>query len=737
MFILAGILVVAGLIIVIGIAFETGMANSRKGPYAVKPESVDQQVSALQTELAAVKSQAAQTLKTLAQFHKNNLEKEESANSQISDLKEQIASLQETGARLAGMRAQITQEQKNELDTIKKDLAEFQVMFSRLSPEHGQAMENKLAIQQVEVEKLAEKIKLLKFDGEMAVKKQSEVEKLINQGDADVRRELSAHLADQTLDLRQKYEEMENDLKKNMAGWSLLETKLIMEEQNRIGLIEKFERFMTTQTENSRKLAENLETVKTDLDGALEKFSGLNETLVPLKVEIDELREKYEHFSKQPAAKVADGMHLINRINSERGQRLKLSKEIRALETARDEQVKLFDSKIARLHGVITRKLGNRPALESLKKDVNGVKQQYTAMAKTLTALKTADAKLEDRRKERLGIEHEIKKLLGLRQDEIEEMSKKIGRLQAKLAKTLQQQADADALRLQSARAVVGMPAVIEQDKKIAETLLSRGLIDQGRLNDALSYHKKFGGTITNYLETFGYIDEQAVAGVTASQMGLPYSPFTAADIPANTTGLLPFETIHRYRVLPLYKRDDVLHILMSDPWNLSVHADLEKAAGCRIQPHMGTVSDILTGIEKYYRPDPAARRIIAAVPPADAADIFNRRYFDRRISQRFEAQIDVSFSYQGRQLRFKTKNISPFMFMFESPRLFPLGATFDVKFGVPKKFCSQPVIALTQVARATATNDKVFRMGMRHVRINKQGMIGVLEYAKQLAATK
>lgn len=141
----------------------------------------------------------------------------------------------------------------------------------------------------------------------------------------------------------------------------------------------------------------------------------------------------------------------------------------------------------------------------------------------------------------------------------------------------------------------------MKKKKKIGQILLEYELITEEMLNEALEHQKKFGGGLTQYLLAFGYMTEDDLAQCVSWQFNVAYIPIRTYSIRDETVKLVPVDIAKEYWLIPLDKLGDVVTIVMFDPLNTQAIKKVEKASGCKVQPFIGVLSDIIEAIEQYY----------------------------------------------------------------------------------------------------------------------------------------
>ncbi len=140
---------------------------------------------------------------------------------------------------------------------------------------------------------------------------------------------------------------------------------------------------------------------------------------------------------------------------------------------------------------------------------------------------------------------------------------------------------------------------------RIGEILIKENIIDNSKLQEALSIQKKEGGRIGEILVRLGFVDERDLVITLGKQLGIPYIFMTSGLlVPAKGQGLeqiIPEEIARQYQVLPLSKNLNSLTVALVDPLELITIDNLKKMTGCEINPIATTKSDLIKAIDDFY----------------------------------------------------------------------------------------------------------------------------------------
>jgi type IV pilus assembly protein PilB len=137
---------------------------------------------------------------------------------------------------------------------------------------------------------------------------------------------------------------------------------------------------------------------------------------------------------------------------------------------------------------------------------------------------------------------------------------------------------------------------------QLGEMLVSRGLIEQGQLDEALDHqrqkgHKKLLGEV---LIELNFVTEQQVLEVLADGYGVPFTTGTAKIADPRVVDSLPREFVEEHKVLPMFLVRGTLTVAVSEPANLFLMEEIERVSGHRVQIVAATESEIKASLQAY-----------------------------------------------------------------------------------------------------------------------------------------
>src|SRR5688572_679581 len=121
-------------------------------------------------------------------------------------------------------------------------------------------------------------------------------------------------------------------------------------------------------------------------------------------------------------------------------------------------------------------------------------------------------------------------------------------------------------------------------NRKLGEILLSRGLITQDQLGEALEVQKKGDRLIGEVLVELKYCTEESIAWALTVQYGFPYLPLAGYQVDREVIKLIPEEMAKKNDFIGIDKIGNVFTIAMADPLDQDVIDEIQKITNCTIQ---------------------------------------------------------------------------------------------------------------------------------------------------------
>jgi type IV pilus assembly protein PilB len=134
--------------------------------------------------------------------------------------------------------------------------------------------------------------------------------------------------------------------------------------------------------------------------------------------------------------------------------------------------------------------------------------------------------------------------------------------------------------------------------KSLGSMLVSKGLISETQLAEALREQKEEQKYLGEVLLEMGFIEQTTLYSALAEQAGLPFVRLEPSYQDPAVAGMLPFHMIQRLRAIPLFKVEKHLTVAMDDPTNLDRLKELSFATSCQVHANYTTAEAIDAAID-------------------------------------------------------------------------------------------------------------------------------------------
>jgi type IV pilus assembly protein PilB len=167
----------------------------------------------------------------------------------------------------------------------------------------------------------------------------------------------------------------------------------------------------------------------------------------------------------------------------------------------------------------------------------------------------------------------------------------------------------------------MGVVSPVRQGTQLDDLLLTRGLITEEQLDEALRVATQRRRSLGRVLIELGYLKEGALVAILAEQLGLEFVDLADASIDQSAVALVPESTARRHNCIPVRFDDaDRLVLAMADPANVVAVDDIRAMAKKDVVTVVATKSDVVNAIGRLYRLEQAAETL-AEEASAEIAD--------------------------------------------------------------------------------------------------------------------
>lgn len=129
------------------------------------------------------------------------------------------------------------------------------------------------------------------------------------------------------------------------------------------------------------------------------------------------------------------------------------------------------------------------------------------------------------------------------------------------------------------------MDAVKKDAKKIGQVFVEHKMVNEEQINIALRQQRQKGGKIGSILLELGYLRSEELLTFLSKHFGVPSADLYKLTINPDVLGILPYEKIKQFGVLPVAVGSKNVFLVTTDPSNEKVLKDVGFLLGKAVQP--------------------------------------------------------------------------------------------------------------------------------------------------------
>jgi type IV pilus assembly protein PilB len=136
--------------------------------------------------------------------------------------------------------------------------------------------------------------------------------------------------------------------------------------------------------------------------------------------------------------------------------------------------------------------------------------------------------------------------------------------------------------------------------KQLADIFVERGLLQSSQTEDVLREAQQNGKTVERALVDGGFVDERGFYEVIADALGTEIYEFSK-EIEPDILGSIPAGLARLHRALPVGLTDNMISIVLIDPFDLRAVEDLRFALGRDVRVLVAPAEEVEKRLERYY----------------------------------------------------------------------------------------------------------------------------------------
>ncbi len=130
--------------------------------------------------------------------------------------------------------------------------------------------------------------------------------------------------------------------------------------------------------------------------------------------------------------------------------------------------------------------------------------------------------------------------------------------------------------------------------ERIADALVEDGLLSAKQIDELLEQQKKEGARLIKLILDKAYVSEQDLAVSMGRVLNVPPVNLARINIQPEVLELLPHDTLHNHKVIPVSRLENKLFLAMADPLNVLALDDVRRITKLEITPLIASEKGLL-----------------------------------------------------------------------------------------------------------------------------------------------
>ena len=146
---------------------------------------------------------------------------------------------------------------------------------------------------------------------------------------------------------------------------------------------------------------------------------------------------------------------------------------------------------------------------------------------------------------------------------------------------------------------------------RLKQALVNEGLVTREKLRVAEITAQRENEILSKILVRLGFVTEEQLTSFIGDKMHVPYLNIRNYTVDRKVLEIIPERIARRYKILPLFKLENVLTVAMSDPLDIISIDDISRVAGCKVEAVIASGESINVAIDQWYGVGDARKELI------------------------------------------------------------------------------------------------------------------------------
>jgi len=153
---------------------------------------------------------------------------------------------------------------------------------------------------------------------------------------------------------------------------------------------------------------------------------------------------------------------------------------------------------------------------------------------------------------------------------------------------------------------------------RLGEILISKNLLTQEQLEHCLKLQKTTKKPLGRIFVEEEYITDEELQLILGEQLGIPHIWLRKGLIDPQIVHTLPKDKASLFKVIPMFRINNVLTLAASDPNAIFAFDEVSKITGCEVQPVLCRADDISEAINTYYQEEMNIDEVMSSIDESE-----------------------------------------------------------------------------------------------------------------------
>jgi len=153
---------------------------------------------------------------------------------------------------------------------------------------------------------------------------------------------------------------------------------------------------------------------------------------------------------------------------------------------------------------------------------------------------------------------------------------------------------------------------------RIGEILIQQGRLTPEQLAEFLRLQRESGKPLGQILMDNNIITAEELKQILGAQLGIPHVWLRQGLVDPRVVPLVPKEKALRFKIIPMFRVNNVLTLATADPHAIFVFDEIAKMTKLEIQPVSCRTDDILKAIDECYRQEVSMDEVMSSIEQSD-----------------------------------------------------------------------------------------------------------------------